>query len=82
MLLVCCFCDKVCEDTVRQRQWQHLHLDAVSRNLRPEDTVLSYTCCHHCLQRDPQAIAFRTRQSESRATALHPSARSRRSVAA
>jgi hypothetical protein len=69
MLLVCCFCEKVSDDTMRQSQWQHLHPYLVSRNLRPEGRVLSYTCCDHCLLGDPHAIAFRTRQNESRASA-------------
>ena len=81
MLLVCCFCDKVCNNTMRQSQWQ-LHLYLASHNLKREDTVLSYTCCHDCFQGDPHAIAFRIRQSESRAAVLHATARSRRSVAA
>jgi hypothetical protein len=82
MLLVCCFCDKVCDDTMRQSQWRQLHLDLRPHNIKREGTVLSYTCCHICLQGDPHAIAFRTRQSQSHAAALNTNARSRRSVAA
>ena len=82
MLLVCCFCDKVCDDTMRRSQWQHLHLYIVSRSVKREDTILSYTCCHGCLQGDPHAIAFRARQSDSGAATVKAAVRLRRSVAA
>ena len=84
MLLVCCFCDKVGNDTMGQRHWQDLQAYRVSRNPNPkrEDTILSYTCCDTCLQGDPHAIAFRTRRSQSSAYVLDARTRSRRSVAA
>jgi hypothetical protein len=68
MLLVCCFCDKVRDDTMCQSAesfWQDLEVYMVSRNLKREDTILSYTCCRNCLQGDPRAITFRTRRSPS-----------------
>ena len=74
MLLVCCFCDKVHDDAMsqaRERLWQDLRVYNALRNPRREDTILSYTCCHECLQRDPRAIVFRTRQNETPASMLH-----------
>lgn len=67
MLLVRCFCDKV-RDQSPQSLWCDLRAYVVSRNLKRKDTVLSYTCCHDCLHGDPGATAFRTRQSQSRAS--------------
>lgn len=67
MLLVCCFCEKV-RDQSPQSLWRDLRAYMVSRKLKREDTVLSYTCCHNCLHGDPGATAFRTRQSQSRAS--------------
>ena len=64
MLLVCCFCDKV-RDQSTQSLWHDWHADTISRSLRREDAILSYTCCRDCLQDDPRAIAFRTRRSHS-----------------
>jgi len=65
MLLVCGFSDKV-RDQSHQSLWRDLRTYyMVSRNLKREDTVLSYRCCHDCLHGDPGATAFRTRQSAS-----------------
>lgn len=82
MLLVCCFCDNVGDDTMGRRHWQDLEVYRVPRNPKPKDTILSYTCCDHCLQGEPDAIAFRTRRSQSGAYVLDPSTPSERSVAA
>lgn len=82
MLLVCCFCDKVGDDIIGQRHWQDLEVYRVLRNPKPEDTILSYTCCDNCFQGDPDAIAFRTRRSQSSAYVLDARTRSKRSVAA
>jgi hypothetical protein len=74
MLLVCCFCDKVHDDAMsqaRERLWQDLQVYNALRGPKREDTILSYTCCHVCLQRDPRAIVFRARQSETPASMLH-----------
>jgi len=70
MLLVCCFCDKVRDDTRNQATqgfWQDLQVSMASRNLRREDIIFSYTCCRDCLQGDPRAITFRARRSQSSA---------------
>jgi hypothetical protein len=85
MLLVCCFCDKVRDDTMCQASesyWQDLQVYMVSRNPKRENTILSYTCCHNCLQGNPHAIAFRTRQRPSSASVPDAGTRSRRSVVA
>ena len=82
MLLVCCFCDKVCDDTMGQTDWQELRACTRFRQGRQEPIVLSYTCCHHCLQRHPQATAFRTRRNQSTASVGHAKARARQSLAA
>lgn len=69
MVLVCCFCDKI-RDQSTQSLWHDLQAYeayTVSRNVKREDTILSYTCCRDCLQDDPRAITFRTRRSHSRA---------------
>jgi len=66
MLLVCCFCDKVRDDTRSQTSqglWRDLRTHMMSHKLRREETIISYTCCRDCLQCDPRAIAFRTRRS-------------------
>lgn len=82
MLLVCCFCDQVRDESMGHGHWRELHVYMGSRTSKREDTILSYTCCHNCLQDDPRAIAFRTRQSDSIASDLPASARSRRSIVA
>jgi len=74
MLLVCCFCDKVHDDAAsqaRERPWQDLQVYNAARRLKREDTILSYTCCQECLQRDPRAIVFRARRNETPASMLH-----------
>ena len=67
MLLVCCFCDKVQQDS-RTRPahdlWQDLHSYMVARQMRPQNAILVYSCCRKCLTDDPRAIAFRTRRSQ------------------
>ena len=82
MLLVCCFCDQVREESMGHGPWRQLHVYLGSLTPKRENTILSYTCCHKCLQDDPQAIAFRTRQSLSNASVLPARARSRRWIAA
>ena len=72
MLRVCCFCDRVENDTRNQAApdpWQDLQSYMVSRKLRPEHIIFAYTCCRDCLKDDPQAIAFRTRWSDSSSSA-------------
>lgn len=73
ILPVCCFCDKVRDDTrsaTTQGLWQDLQIYLVLRKLRPEDIVFAYTCCRDCLKDDPRAIAFRTRWSQSSSSAV------------
>lgn len=82
MLLVCCFCDKVCDDTMDQTHWQDLRTDTGFRQVQREHNVLSYTCCHHCFQRDPRATAFRTRQSQPTVSVIRARTRARRTIAA
>ena len=82
MLLVCCFCDKVREESISHTHWRDLQVYVMSRTPKREDTILSYTCCDECLQGDPRAVAFRSRQSQSSASLLPPGTRPRRSVAA
>jgi hypothetical protein len=60
MLLICCFCDKVCDQALGHRNaaaWKDLQ-EAKKRT----DAILAYTCCDNCLLHDPHAAAFRTRQ--------------------
>jgi hypothetical protein len=82
MLLVCCFCDQVRDESMGHGHWRELYESMGSRSLKREETVLSYTCCHNCLQDDPGSIAFRTRQRPSHASVFPAKARSRRSIAA
>jgi hypothetical protein len=73
ILPVCCFCDKVRDDARNETAhglWQDLQLYMVLRKLRPEDIVIAYTCCRDCLKRDPRAIAFRRRCSQSLSSVL------------
>jgi hypothetical protein len=73
ILPVCCFCDKVRDDTrseAAQGLWQDWQVYMVSQKLRPEALPLAYTCCRDCLKHDPRAIAFRTRLSRSSSSAL------------
>jgi hypothetical protein len=73
MLQVCCFCDKVRDDTRSedaQGLWQSLQIYMVLRKLRAEDVAFAYTCCRDCLKDDPRAIGFRTRRSQSRSSVL------------
>jgi hypothetical protein len=68
ILPVCCFCDKVRDDTrneAGQGLWQDLQIHMVMRKLRLEDIVFAYTCCRDCLKDDPRAVAFRRRWSRS-----------------
>jgi hypothetical protein len=73
MLLVCCFCDHVREESTDHTD---LRLHVTSR------TAVSYTCCHACLQGDPGAITFRTRQNKSNTFVPTARARARRPIAA
>lgn len=85
ILPVCCFCDKVRDDTRSegaQGLWQDLQIYMALYELRPEDIVFAYTCCRDCLKDDPRAIAFRTRWSHSSSSTRddgdHPENRSSR----
>jgi hypothetical protein len=82
MLLICCFCDQVRDESVGYTHWRNLHVYMVSRKAKREDTILSYTCCDSCLENDPRASAFRTRQRRSRPSVLPARAWPVRSVAA
>ncbi len=82
MLLICCFCDKVRDESIHHARWRDLQLYTLSRQPKREATILSYTCCDDCLQGDPRAIAFRTRQGQGSASVLSSGERTRRSVAA
>ena len=82
ILLVCCFCDQVRDESMGHGHWREPRGYMRSCTPTRENTILSYTCCRNCLQDDPRAIAFRTRQSRSSAAVLPARARSRRSVAA
>lgn len=82
MLLVCYFCDQVRDESMGHGHWRELYGSMGSRTPKREETVLSYTCCDNCLQDDPGAIAFRTRQRPSHASVFPAKARSRRSIAA
>jgi hypothetical protein len=78
ILRICCFCEKV-HDGARTEAgeglWQERKISTVSRGLRPLNTILAYSCCADCLTGEPQAIAFRSRRSQSggsiRATGNH-----------
>ena len=64
MLLICCLCDKVCEEALSQpneNDWYDLHAN-MSRNQKRGGTILSYTCCPRCFESNPLARAFRTRR--------------------
>jgi hypothetical protein len=68
ILPICCFCEKVHDDTrteVGEGLWQDMKISAVSGGLRPQNTIFAYSCCPDCLTDDPGAIAFRTRRSHS-----------------
>ena len=56
MLFVCCLCDRVCDDTLGQPTVCH-------RQEHDDRPILSYTCCDDCFRGDPEAIAFRKRNS-------------------
>ena len=68
VLLVCCFCDHVREDS-RTRPahnlWEDSQGDRVAGQMRPQNAMFVYSCCRKCLTDDPRAIAFRTRRSQS-----------------
>ncbi len=73
MLSVCCFCDKVRDDTrseAVQGLWQDLQIYMGLRKLRREDIVFAYTCCRDCMNDDPGATAFRARWSQSSVSIL------------
>lgn len=64
VLPICCFCEKVRDDAGTgsgQGPWQDMKNYKVSRGLRPLETVFAYGCCPECLEDDPRASAFRTR---------------------
>ena len=50
MLLVCCFCDQVRDESMGHGHWRELYGSMGSRPPKREETVLSYTCCDNCLQ--------------------------------
>ena len=79
MLLVCCFCDQVRDQSPDTTD---LHVYAVSRMPRRQGIVVSYTCCHACLQDDPRAITFRTRRNKPQRSGATARAEARQSVAA
>jgi len=56
MLFVCCLCDRVCDNTLGQPTVCH-------RQEHDDRPILSYTCCDDCFRGDPDAIAFRKRNS-------------------
>ncbi len=63
ILPVCCFCQKVRDDTGTEAGrgvWQNLENYLVARKLRPDDINCSHTYCDDCLRDDPRAIAFRS----------------------
>lgn len=51
MLLVCCFCDQIRDESMGHGHWRELYESMGSRSLKREETVLSYTCCDNCLDR-------------------------------
>ena len=55
MLLVCCFCDNVGDDTMGRRHWQDLEVYRVPRNPKPKDTT-----CHT----PPAIIACRVSRTQ------------------
>ena len=60
MLLICCFCDKVCDEALGDRNaaaWKDFQ-EAKKRM----DAIFAYTCCDNCLLHNPHAGAFRIRQ--------------------
>ena len=72
ILPVCCFCDKVRDDTrseIAQGLWRDFQNYMASNKLRPEDIAVAYTCCRDCLNDDPRAIAFRARWNRSGSSA-------------
>jgi len=76
MVRVCCFCDKIHDDAIGL--WQERR-GSVSGNSTGESAILSYTCCHHCLDADPRADVFRARERQSTASlyGIRANARSR-----
>lgn len=73
ILPVCCFCQKVRDDTGTEAGrgvWQNLENYLVARKLRPDDINFSHTYCDGCLRDDPRAIAFGTRSSGSSSSVL------------
>jgi len=79
MMFVCCFCDQARDESTGNID---LFVNVVSRTPEWQDTIVSYTCCHACLQGDPRAITFRTRQNKPNLSVLAARAGVRRSVAA
>jgi hypothetical protein len=79
MLLVCCFCDQARDESPDTTD---LDVCAVSRMPRRQGIVVSYTCCHACLQDDPRAITFRTRRNKPHWSGATARAGARQSVAA
>lgn len=70
ILPVCCFCQKIRDDTgteVGQGIWQDLQVYLVARKLRSEDISFSHTYCRACLKDDPRAIAL-THSEEPRSS--------------
>jgi hypothetical protein len=79
MVFVCCFCDHVHDESTGTAE---LRMSVLSRTPTRQDIVVSYTCCHACLQDDPQAITFRTRQNKPNLPGSTAGAGARQSVAA
>jgi hypothetical protein len=71
ILRICCFCEKV-HDGARteagERLWQDRGTYMVSHGLRPLNTSFAYSCCADCLTDESDAIAFRSRRSQSGAS--------------
>jgi hypothetical protein len=71
ILRICCFCEKVHDGATTEAGkgvWQDRKFYTVSRGLRPLNTIFAYSCCSNCLTNEPDAIAFRSRRSQSGAS--------------
>ena len=79
MVFVCCFCDHVHDESTGAAD---PHMSVMCRTPRRQGIVVSYTCCHACLQHDPRAITFRTRRNKPHWSGSTARAGARQSVAA
>ena len=79
MLLVCCFCDQARDESTGAAD---PYMSVMCRTPRRQGIVVSYTCCHACLQDDPRAITFRTRRNRPHWSGATAKAGARQSVAA